>query len=247
MRQLMQKLGQINTVIFISIISVLISIGITVLFFYLRQDFTGFKLTLSLAIVIPLIVAPLTAWPVMEQFVKIDSLEKEMRKLVKFDSLTELLSRRAFFHDAKSFITFAEREQISFSIIALDLDKFKNINDRYGHSGGDEVLKHFGITIKSIFRKSDLSARIGGEEFVLLLPNTSKKTAHALSERLHQAVRDSIIIHDDSSIKYTVSMGLVTLVPNKTDSIESILKKADELLYLAKEKGRDCTVIYKAY
>lgn len=252
MRQLIQKLGRIKTVIVITLFSVLASISITYLAFYLRNDDPSAYLsislattiTLSLATIIPLIVAPLTSWSLVGVFIQIDNLEKEMRELATFDSLTDLLSRRAFFHDANSFIHFSEREQSSFSVIALDLDNFKNINDSFGHSAGDKVLKHFATSTKTILRRGDLIGRIGGDEFALLLSNTSEEAAFTFSERLHQTVRETVIIHDKSSIKYTISMGLISLVPNKTDTIETLLKKADQSLYLAKEKGRNCTVTF---
>ena len=240
MRQLIQKIGKLNTVIIVTMLSTLFSLIVTYVISYLVQG----NVSLFFAIIIPLIVAPLTTWPLVGLLIKIDNLEKEMRTLATFDSLTGLLSRRAFFHDAKSFINFSEREKTPFSVIALDLDKFKNINDRYGHSAGDQVLKHFATTIKTIMRKGDLIGRIGGEEFALLLPNVSEDAAWILSERLHHAIRESIINHDHSSIKYTVSMGLVSLSSKEADNIENILKKADQSLYLAKETGRNRTMIF---
>jgi len=240
MRQLIQKLGRINTIIIITVFSVLASVFITFLVYYLKQNYLGY----SISIIVPLIVAPLASWPLMTLLMKIDNLEKEMRALATFDSLTGLLGRRAFFHDAKSFIDFAEREQITFSVIALDIDKFKNINDSYGHAAGDDVLRHFANTIKTITRKGDLIGRTGGEEFALLLPNTSEDIAYTLSERLHSAIRESVINHEDSSIKYTVSMGLISVLPKKSDNIENILKQADQSLYIAKEKGRNHTRIF---
>lgn len=246
MRQLVQKLGRLNIVILITIFSVLVSVLLTFIVFYLRQDYTNLYVSISIAIIVPLIVAPLASWPLATMLMKIDGLEKEMRELATYDSLTGLLNRRAFFHNANKFIYFAEREQMPFSVIALDLDKFKNINDSYGHSAGDEVLKHFGKAVNAVIRKGDLIGRIGGEEFALLLPNASENVAIVFSERLHSIVRESTINHDQSLIKYSISMGLVSLLPNKTDNIESILKKADKSLYLAKEKGKNCTVVFNA-
>ena len=246
MRKFIQKFGQRNLVIFITLISILLSILLTYLIFYLKQDFRTLSTSIIIATVVPLIVAPGVLWPLVSLLIKIDRLESEMRRLATYDSLTGLLTRRAFFHDANAFISFAEREQIPFSVITLDLDKFKNINDSYGHPGGDEVLKHFAMTAKSILRKGDLIGRIGGEEFALLLPNTSEEAANTFSERLHNLIRELTVIHDELSIKFTISMGLVSLLPNVSYNIENILKDADKSLYLAKEKGRNCTMIFNA-
>lgn len=246
MRKLIKKFGQLNVVIFITLSSILLSILLTYLIIYLKQDFRTLSTSIIIATVVPLIVAPSVLWPLVSLLIKVDRLESEMRRLATYDSLTGLLTRRAFFHNANAFIALAEREKTPFSVITLDLDKFKNINDSYGHPGGDEVLKHFAMTAKSISRKSDLVGRIGGEEFAFFLPNTSEEDANTFSEKLHSRVRELTVIHDESSIKFTISMGLVSLLPNISYNIESILKDADKALYLAKEKGRNCTMIFNA-
>lgn len=246
MRELIRKLGRLNTVILITVFSVLLSVTITFVISYSISGYENLAVALPISMVVPLIAAPASSWPLMGLLIKIDHLEKEMRELATFDSLTGLLGRRAFFHDAKSFINLAKRERISFSVIVLDLDKFKTINDKHGHLAGDEVLKHFASTIKSLVRKSDLIGRLGGEEFALLLPNTSRVEVCALSERLHQSIRRSNVYYDKVAISYSVSMGVVSLGPNEMDTIESALKQADQSLYHAKEKGRDRTVFFEA-
>lgn len=244
MRRIIQKLGPVVSVIVVTLFSVVASVSITLFIFYLRQDDTGMMLTVKIAIIVPLIVAPLASVPLVRLILKIDRLEKEMRALATYDYLTGILSRRAFLHDARRFIDFNEREHIVFSVVALDIDHFKKINDNYGHAAGDAVLKDFSTTVKTIIRKSDLFGRIGGEEFALLLPRASEDTAYTLSLRLHSAIRESVIQYDQSTIKYTVSMGLVANNSGESDKIENIIRKADKALYLAKEKGRNCTIIF---
>lgn len=244
MRELIRKLGRVNSVILITAFSILLSVTVTVLISYSISGYQSLGVAIPIAIVVPLIAAPASSWPLMGLLIKIDSLEKEMRELATFDSLTGLLSRRAFLHDAKNFIALAKRERMSFSVIVLDLDKFKSINDNFGHLAGDEVLKHFAQTIKSLVRKSDLIGRLGGEEFALLLPNTSRTEACALSDRLHQSIRRSSVVYENVSISYSVSMGVVSLGADEMDTIESALKQADQSLYHAKGRGRDRTVIF---
>jgi len=243
-RYIIRKIGQLNTVIIVTVFSILTSVLLTSFIFYLKQDYSFLRPSIYMAAFVPLIVAPLASWPLVRLVFIIDNLEKEMRRLATYDSLTELLNRRAFFHDSTNFISYAQREHIDISVIALDLDNFKHINDSHGHAVGDLVLKHFAKTIKATIRNGDFSGRIGGDEFVLFLPNTPVYSASTLAERLHDAVRKSVIHHGDSSIKYTVSMGVISLSPKKIDSIESILKVADESLYLAKERGRNCSEIF---
>lgn len=244
MIRFIQKLGRLRIVILTTIFSVLVSVLITYLVAFLENDKASLPFSLSMGVIVPLIVAPLASWPLASLLIQVSELEEKMRALATYDSLTGLLNRQAFLHDSNSFICFAAREQIPLSVIILDLDKFKNINDTYGHPAGDEVLKHFGKTVKTIFRKSDLIGRIGGEEFALLLPNTSQDDAVTLSDRLHSLVRGSTINYDQFSIKYTISIGLVSLLVNEIDTIESILKNADKSLYSAKGNGRDCTVVF---
>ncbi|GIU24609.1 hypothetical protein TUM4433_08470 [Shewanella schlegeliana] len=164
--------------------------------------------------------------------------------MASLDPLTDVLNRRAFFQDAAQHIHRAEQERRVVSVIALDLDRFKVVNDRYGHSAGDLVLRHFAATIKANCRTTDLIGRLGGEEFALLLPNTSAAAAYALAQRLYLTLRQSVIRHEHSKIGYTVSVGVISLVPREADTIETLLNKADRSLYLAKETGRNCTVVF---
>ncbi|ABZ77383.1 diguanylate cyclase [Shewanella halifaxensis HAW-EB4] len=180
----LQKLGRLKIVILITIASILVSVFITLFTFHVGLGEAASHIGIFLAIVIPSIVAPLASWQLIGLLMKIDRLEKEMRRLATIDPLTELLNRRAFFHDAEIYINCAKRELTNLSVIALDLDAFKHINDSYGHSTGDQVLTHFSATLKANSRKSDLICRLGGEEFALLLPSTSENEAYVLSERL---------------------------------------------------------------
>ncbi|ABV88067.1 GGDEF domain-containing protein [Shewanella pealeana] len=244
MRHIIQNLGRLKVVLLITALSVSFSVFITFLAFSLRQTGAVYNIAFFLATFIPLTIAPIVSWPLISLLMKVDSLEKEMRLLASLDPLTELLNRRAFFRDAELYIHRAKQEGRMLSVIALDLDKFKAINDCYGHSAGDAVLRHFSTTIRANCRTSDLMGRLGGEEFALLLPNTSASAAYALAERLHQALRLTAIQYGHSTMRYTVSIGVISVVPQKTDNIEALLNKADRSLYLAKETGRNCTVVF---
>jgi len=243
-RKLIHKLGRLNTVIIITLLSVFISLAITFAVIYLVKPDINMTVTLVLSSVIPLLVAPLCSWPTMGLLFKIHRLEQEMRLLATYDFLTGLLNRRAFFHDAENYISLSKREKMTFSVLGIDLDKFKSINDKYGHPAGDEVLKAFAELIRTNFRKSDLLGRIGGEEFSIMLPNTTQSGAYEICKQLHNAIRECTVLYNDTPIKFTVSIGLVTYSPVSSTNIETILQQADEALYQAKEKGRNCTVIF---
>jgi len=121
-----------------------------------------------------------------------------------------------------------------------DLDYFKKINDTFGHLAGDEALKHFVKIIKRNLRKSDYVFRIGGEEFLILLPNTELKDAVEIVERIRKNLEENLLHYDGKEIKLTASFGLVEVDKNKY--INEIIKEADEKLYKAKELGRNKVV-----
>ncbi|AMJ63033.1 hypothetical protein AXW83_24480 [Bosea sp. PAMC 26642] len=124
------------------------------------------------------------------------------------------------------------------SLLMIDLDKFKNINDTYGHIAGDDVLKMFASHGKSVFRATDLFARIGGEEFVALLVGTDKPGGLLVAERLRSSIAELNIRTRAGVIRVTASVGL-TAVTMKDRSVTSPLRRADKALYRAKESGRN--------
>ncbi|AMJ60035.1 hypothetical protein AXW83_06745 [Bosea sp. PAMC 26642] len=124
------------------------------------------------------------------------------------------------------------------SLLMIDLDNFKSVNDTYGHVAGDEVLKTFATRGNILFRATDLFARIGGEEFVALLVGTDKAGALLVAERLRSSIAESSIRTSAGSIRVTASVGLAA-VTMKDRSVTSSLRRADKALYRAKESGRN--------
>ena len=149
------------------------------------------------------------------------------------DALTGVLNRGAFFKLAQEAFERSQRHTAPLSVALLDLDHFKQINDVHGHATGDHVLQGFCRSAQQVLRPHDILGRYGGEEFVLLLPNTHQDDAMRLAARLHDTVRK-----DAAQLPYTVSIGLASLDP-LTHSIDDLLIKADKALYHAKRKGRD--------
>ena len=127
----------------------------------------------------------------------------------------------------------------------LDIDKFKNINDNYGHDIGDEVLKRLADNLLSLLRQSDVITRIGGEEFAIVFPNTSIDGAYKTSEKIRKAVENlEIKIKENILISFTVSIGIAVFDENIDKDVHSILKRADIALYKAKDTGRNKVVIF---
>lgn len=170
------------------------------------------------------------------------NLEEELTRLAATDALTGLRNRRAFFDAAATEIARARRYGDPLSLVSIDLDRFKLVNDKYGHAAGDVALVRFAEICRRHVREVDLLARISGEEFALLLPATSQDNAARLAERIRQAVHDIAILADGQSFDFTVSMG-VAAYRGKDDSLEDMMRRADDALYRAKETGRDriCT------
>jgi len=166
----------------------------------------------------------------------------ELKELANQDPLTSLHNRRFLYEISEKLILLARREKTPLSLIMFDLDHFKRINDDYGHSLGDEVIKIFAQKIQQT-RESDISARIGGEEFVLLLPNTNEQGAYEIASQLRTEVeKTSILSNDNTPIHFTVSSGISVL--SETDNtIDQLLNRADKALYMAKDLGRNKVMI----
>jgi len=165
-------------------------------------------------------------------------LESRLEYFAKNDGLTGVLNRRAFLEEVEYQIDISHRYSWSFALAMIDLDWFKNINDEYGHHAGDDALKYFADTCKNIFRKTDVIGRIGGEEFAVLMPETEIQSARDMLMRLRNNLSQEPLVINDHKIDLTFSSGLV-LLASQEESISSLLRRADELLYKAKEKGRN--------
>ena len=134
-----------------------------------------------------------------------------------------------------------ERHQTPLSLLMLDVDRFKLVNDSYGHASGDFVLQHVSHILVENVREIDMVARLGGEEFSILLPNTRAEDAAALAERMRIAVERGSCQVRDQIINVTVSIGVASYNKNTSD-LETILRRADAFMYQAKEQGRNQVV-----
>lgn len=154
------------------------------------------------------------------------------------DSLTEIYNRRYFYEKVKSEIETFKMTRKKFSILLLDLDRFKCINDKYGHIIGDEVLKHFVKETNKFLRPQDYFGRIGGEEFCVLFNETGLEEAHEISLKCRDVIENTPISTDLGEIYLTISGGLVE-VDEEIEDVLPLIEKADKALYMAKDKGRN--------
>ena len=160
------------------------------------------------------------------------------RKSAFCDHLTGVANRRAFFEAAELELQRNRRAPRPTALILVDADHFKGINDRHGHPGGDAVLRQLGLVLTATFRQVDVVARIGGEEFAVLLPSSTLAGAAAVAERLRQVVQAQVVAFEGASISLTVSAGVAASDGVDLD-LETLMKRADRALYAAKAGGRN--------
>jgi diguanylate cyclase (GGDEF)-like protein len=148
-------------------------------------------------------------------------------------------NRRAFFEAAELELTRHRRTPRPTALILFDADHYKQINDRHGHPAGDRVLRQLGAALSLTFRQVDVVARVGGEEFAVLLPSATLAGAAAVAERLRQLVEGQPVGFEGATIAYTVSAGIAAIGAGETIDLDTLMQRADRALYAAKAKGRN--------
>ena len=164
----------------------------------------------------------------------------ELKLLASTDPMTKLYNRRYFTEISKKVLDLSKRERKNLSILMIDIDRFKRVNDTFGHQFGDEVLINLSRLLLESQRKSDIVCRYGGEEFVILLPNTGLEDATILAEKLRVLVEElTLVSPKNEGFNFTVSIGVAQIDVKNEENIELALKRADDALYIAKNSGRN--------
>jgi diguanylate cyclase (GGDEF)-like protein len=161
------------------------------------------------------------------------------------DPLTGVGNRRWLDIEMKQRISQLRRQDSPFSVLMLDIDHFKSINDTWGHDAGDSVLKAVANEIRHTLRDMDVLCRIGGEEFISILPGTDVKAAFAAAERIRSAIEKLGICFQDQTIRFTISIGVTA--GTRTDEALAIIKRADDAVYAAKRDGRNRSLVKTAH
>jgi len=176
---------------------------------------------------------------VQERTRDLSEANEKLKALANTDGLTGVLNHRAFMEEAASMVGLAKRYQRPLSLLLIDLDHFKRVNDNYGHQVGDLVLIKLSQAMTKCLRGTDILGRIGGEEFAIILPETGLDQTAELTERLLDTVRNTTIKVDSTTmLNVTASIGVATVPPLACD-LDAVIKEADEALYKAKAEGRD--------
>ena len=167
-----------------------------------------------------------------------ERLDAELVKAATLDGLTNALNRQTFEKRSAEMISLFSRKQEPVSCLLLDIDNFKQVNDLHGHLMGDAILRGFASTIRNSLRDYDIFGRYGGEEFSVLLPGADKNQALASAERLRAAV-EAQTMEGHPEIRYTVSIGVATLIPDRETTTEQFYRLCDRVLYIAKSQGKN--------
>ncbi|MFT5874859.1 MAG: diguanylate cyclase (GGDEF)-like protein [Clostridium sp.] len=171
---------------------------------------------------------------------ELEQSNKELELQASIDPLTQLYNRRYFSKTSEHIIDIAKRNKTDISVIMLDIDKFKRVNDTYGHKVGDDVLISIATTLQHLIRKSDILCRFGGEEFLILLPETNLDGAAIIAEKMRLGIESNVIqINNVIEQKCTVSIGVAQVNSRLETQVETSIHRADQALYEAKEHGRN--------
>jgi len=165
--------------------------------------------------------------------------QQHLEYQTQIDSLTSLFNRRAFEKKIQEEFERSKRYQSPLSVLILDLDNFKTINDTYGHHGGDSALVKISDTLREMTRQSDFASRYGGEEFVLILPETDQESAMQAASKIHSAIRSSSFGTISRPFTLTVSVGISSSSTKVYSTWREMVDDADRALYLAKNSGKD--------
>lgn len=174
---------------------------------------------------------------------RLDEAQDQLTDLASKDPLTNIYNRRHFTRQVQDALQDCTADR-PLALILFDIDHFKDINDQHGHYIGDQVLVGLICPCASALRKNDVLARLGGEEFVALLPHTSEAEAKEVGERLRNVVENTPIRTDEGPMQITISVGVCSCGSAKTDIVEELIRRADDAMYSAKEAGRNRVVAW---
>lgn len=203
-------------------------------------DLRSVVLVVSIAQIVSLLIGFLAlSFSSLERVIRVQ--QRKAERAMRCDTLTGALNRRAFTEQAEREIERRQTRGAGLSLLFVDLDHFKSINDRLGHSVGDRVLKRLICVTRSCLRSRDCVARWGGEEFLVLLPDTDRADAQLISEKIRERIALESFAELDVHLRVTVSIGCAELA--RGDSLEALVCRADSALYRAKHKGRNRTEV----
>lgn len=234
--------GKMVALVTLVAIALAIAMAYLIILLFADQPFDT-PLVLKMAAFIPAVITPILAWPLVGRHIKLMEIERSLYFSASYDMLTGFLSRHAFFNNLEVLHQLALRNKTPLSIVSIDIDDFKHINDTYGHPAGDEVLRKLGSLIHNVVRKSDFIGRVGGDEFVLVLPNTHALQAQHVAENIRALIANTPVVYADRQITFSLSIGVSHVDAVSPQMMDELLVASDKALYQAKQSGRNRVVI----
>ena len=232
----------IKVTVFLTLLIMVASLLITLFLHHLTNTAIGYLGIVS-ALLAPTLIAPIIIYKFLDIIRQLRLAHELLENLSQEDYLTGVYNRRHLEMTASKEFSLGRRHDFPVSIMIMDLDRFKQINDTYGHLVGDQVLIELTQCVYEMIRQTDIFGRYGGEEFVLFMPHTALEDALMLAERIRQAVADRSFESDSGTLNVTISLGVATMTP-KTNTLEDLILNADLALYRAKEQGRNRVEVY---
>jgi diguanylate cyclase (GGDEF)-like protein len=245
-RRTLLEMGHIQAVATITAASIIMSMLMTLVVNVTLANQANLLLDLVIAFVVPAVIAPLASYFAVGLLFEVEHARAQLQIAVIRDNLTQLYNRGFFLHRLVAEIDRARMQAHPLSLILIDVDHFKAINDSFGHAAGDAVLEHLAELLVTTLRPQDLVARYGGEEFVALLPDVDIAAAEVAAQRIRAQLR--LTAYGDRRVTIapgtvTASLG-VTCLGGPDDIADTMLARADRAMYVAKNAGRDrCTVL----
>lgn len=234
------RTGVIRVTLLSMALSSLVSLTLTWLILRIVMGRADMGSAFWISLLVPLPIALFFGGTTLYLVASLETAWSAVNEMAMLDSLTGLSNRRRFVPAARRELDLAQRHQQSLAVVLLDVDHFKAINDAFGHLQGDAVLVEVARRCQRALRATDLLARWGGEEFIMLLPNTPLPQARQLAERVREAiVCDPRIRIDGQEVQVTASLGAAGIAPGQTLSLDELIQRADMALYQAKSAGRD--------
>jgi len=237
LRRLLRRYGVFASTAVLTAASIMISVVVTAAVNLWNDGSIG-ATGMMVAVIVPAVTASIFGGLTLRLADQLDRAQDQLRKLSITDDLTQAYNRRYFFEVAGQELARATRTGEVFSIVILDMDDFKQINDAYGHRVGDSVLRAVSTLCMATVRVMDTFARYGGEEFVFLLPHMKGDDALKFCARIQRALTESHVVEDGHKVSFSASIGVATFDSNVTD-VYGLITKADRALYAAKSRGKN--------
>jgi diguanylate cyclase (GGDEF)-like protein len=244
-RSRLMGMGRFGAIVFVTGFSIAMSL-LMVLIIAASFGLWGMRLQIPMIIatVVPAVIAPIVGYFLMTLLCELDESQQHLRELAHRDSLTKAFNRHFFMDQLTLAFHRAQRIEKPISLLMIDVDRFKSINDTYGHASGDEVLKTIAKTCEKNLRPHDIFARYGGEEFVVLLSDTTGEIALTIAERMRESIAQlSITVDQDTHLSATLCIGVATNEHPNLNEVKTLLSRADSAMYDAKKSGRNRCVV----